>query len=93
MIVDDDIIVRKGISGILENISGVKVVAEAGSGEEALMLAREQPLDIVLLDIQMPGIGGYETMQRLIQRYPKLKIVVLSVFSCGLYPRHFLNST
>ncbi|NQZ52857.1 MAG: response regulator transcription factor [Piscirickettsiaceae bacterium] len=92
MIVDDDIIVRKGISGILENISGVSVVAEAESGEEALTLARGQALDIVFVDIQMPGIGGYETMQRLLHHYPKLKIVVLSVFSSGLYPRRFLSS-
>ncbi len=92
MIVDDDIIVRKGISGILENIIGVSVVAEAESGEEALTLARGQALDIVFVDIQMPGIGGYETMQRLLHHYPKLKVVVLSVFSSGLYPRRFLSS-
>lgn len=92
MIVDDDIIVRKGIAGILENISGIEIVAEASSGEEALSLARNHSLDIVLVDIQMPGIGGYETMQRLLHHYPKLKVIVLSVFSSGLYPRHFLSS-
>ena len=92
MIVDDDIIVRKGISGILENISGLSVVAEAESGEKALTLARGLALDIVFIDIQMPGIGGYETMQRLLHHYPKLKVVVLSVFSSGLYPQRFLSS-
>ena len=92
MIVDDDIVVRKGIKAIAENISGANVVVEASSGEEALTQARNHSLDIALVDIQMPGMGGYETMTRLLNHYPKLKVIVFSVFSSGLYPRHFLKA-
>lgn len=92
MIIDDDIIVRKGIVGLIESIPNMSVIIEASSGEEALSISRNQPADIVLLDIKMPGIGGYETMQRLLNHNPKLKIIVLSIFAGGQYPRHFMSA-
>ena len=60
LVVDDHDLVRTGISRMLADIDGLKVIGEAESGEEALQKARELKPDVVLMDVKMPGIGGLE---------------------------------
>ncbi len=64
LIVDDDPFIRKLVATTLEDVAGFELL-EAADGAEALELAREQPPSIVLLDIDMPGIDGYEAARRL----------------------------
>ncbi len=68
----------------------MSVVAEASSGEEALDLAREHTPDVVLMDINMPGIGGLECTRRLLQRAPSTKVIAVSMHMEEPYPSRFL---
>lgn len=79
LLVDDHPVVRDGYRRLLENAADMKVIAEAGSGEEAYELYVKHGADIVVLDINMPGIGGLETIGRLRARDPKVHILVFSM--------------
>ena len=65
LIVDDESLARRGLTHRLKNVSDVEIVGEARNGREALELIREKNPDLVFLDIQMPGIGGFEVVQQL----------------------------
>lgn len=65
LIVDDHALVRMGIRRLLEDMSDVEVVADAESGEQALALVKKHSPDVVLLDMKMPGIDGWEVTRRL----------------------------
>ena len=65
LIVDDESLARRGLRLRLNNIADVEVVGEARNGREALEMIAEKRPDLVFLDIQMPGLGGFEVVQRL----------------------------
>jgi two-component system invasion response regulator UvrY len=90
MLVDDHRLVRAGMKRVLQEVEDMRVVAEAGSGEEALEMMRTQMPDVVLMDINMPGVGGLETTRRAMQRYPTLKIIVVSMHLEEPYPSRML---
>jgi two-component system, OmpR family, KDP operon response regulator KdpE len=77
LIVDDERSIRVSLRTILSSI-GFNII-EAGRGEEALSLVRTEPFDAVLLDINMPGIGGVETCRIMRKTAPRLPIVMLTV--------------
>ena len=79
MIVDDHLLIRAGIKLLLKNTSAYTVTAEAESGEEALRLLAQQPIDLVIMDISMPGMGGLACIREIRARYPAVKILVLSM--------------
>lgn len=79
LIVDDSDMAREGIRLILESDPAFEIVAEGKSGEEALTLIAQWMPDLVLMDIQMPGMGGLEATKRLKEKYPYLKVVMLTV--------------
>jgi DNA-binding NarL/FixJ family response regulator len=79
MLVDDHEVVRTGLRSFLEAQGGLLVVAEAGSGEEALAkIAGAQP-DVVVMDITMPGMDGLEATRQLKMRRPECQILALTV--------------
>lgn len=65
MVVDDEALARERLLRLLQEMKGVEVVAEAANGEDALRKQQQQPAEVVLLDIRMPGIDGMETARRL----------------------------
>lgn len=77
LIVEDDISLRKSVKTPLSVLGFY--VDEAGTGEEALMMVRTAPFEAVLLDINMPGIGGIETCKRLRKAFTRLPIIMLTV--------------
>lgn len=79
MIVDDHLLIRAGMKLLLKNTSAYTVTAEAESGEEALRLLAAQPIDLVIMDISMPGMGGLACIREIRARYPAVKILVLSM--------------
>ncbi|MBR8334144.1 response regulator transcription factor [Burkholderia ambifaria] len=79
LIVDDHTIVRAGIKQILAMTPDIAVVAEAGDGSEALEYLRDQPIDMLLLDMTLPGVSGVELIRSIRHGYPALPILVLSV--------------
>jgi two-component system, NarL family, invasion response regulator UvrY len=90
MLIDDHRLVRAGLKRVLTEVADMEVVAEASSGEEALELVRDASPDIVLMDINMPGIGGLEATRRLLQRSPTAKVIVVSMHLEEPYPSRML---
>lgn len=78
LLVEDDELFRLGLSMRLQQEPGLEVVAEAEDGETAIELALQHPLDVVLLDVGLPGIGGIETCEQLQQQHPELPILALT---------------
>lgn len=80
LIVDDHPVVRNGLRGTFESEPGFTVVGEAGSGEEAIVLATSLEPDVVLMDLRMPGLGGVAAIGDLRGRRPATRVVVLTTF-------------
>ena len=78
LIVDDHPIVRAGLRRIAEDDRGIVVTAEAPSGDDALIALRQHVADVVLLDVSMPGSPFMETLRRLRESHPTVRILVLS---------------
>ena len=85
ILVDDHAIVRAGFRLLLSNIDDIEVIAEAERGEQLMQLYADTQPDIVILDLSMPGIGGLETIRRIINRYNDAKILVFSVHNEWVY--------
>jgi DNA-binding NarL/FixJ family response regulator len=83
MIVDDHKMFRDGLRGLINAEPGMEVVGEAVDGKEAIEVARKLSPDIVIMDISMPGMNGIEAMRHLIQNNPKVKVIMLSMYSSG----------
>ena len=78
-IADDHVIFRKGLRTILNEIQEVKVVAEASNGQELLDILKENQADIVLMDIKMPVMDGLEATEKILKKYPNIKIIALTM--------------
>ncbi len=93
MVVDDHDLVRHGIVSLLHARSDIDVVAEASSGEQALEICRnrEGEIQVVMMDINMPGIGGLEATRRISQSWPQIGIIILTVHADGPLPRKLLQ--
>jgi len=92
LIVDDHAVVRRGASELLAESFADVEIAEAATGEQALELVAEAPVDLVILDLSMPGKGGLATLKELRAAYPRLPIVVLSAHSEDQYALRALKS-
>jgi two-component system invasion response regulator UvrY len=92
MIADDHGIVRTGLRNVLDDISGMQVVAEACTGEEAIELARRVKPDIVLMDISMPGISGLEATRRITASFPAIRVIALTVHEEMPFPTTLLEA-
>ena len=80
MIVDDHPVVREGLSRIIVSESGMEVIAEAGTGAEALKQYRKLRPDIVLLDMRMPEMTGLQTIEAIRKEFSNARIIVLSTY-------------
>ena len=91
LIVDDHALVRMGIRRLLEDVLDIKVVADAAGGEEALKLVKTHEPDVVLLDMKMPGIDGWEVTRRLNKSHPKVKIIAVTAMAGTPLPHRILQ--
>ncbi len=92
LIVDDHELVRMGISRMLGDDPNIDVVGEAGCGETAVALARKLHPDLVLLDVNMPNIGGVEATRRIKQLDCGIKVMVVSSLVAEPYPSMLLKA-
>jgi DNA-binding NarL/FixJ family response regulator len=79
--VDDHPLLRKGIAALVNAEDDMKLVAEASSGKEAVEKFRVHRPDVTLMDIQLPGLNGIETIGQIQKQFPNAKIIVLTTYS------------
>jgi DNA-binding NarL/FixJ family response regulator len=79
--VDDHPLLRKGIAALVNVEDDMKLVAEASSGEEAIEKFRSYRPDVTLMDIQLPGLNGIESLDQIQKEFPNAKIIVLTTYS------------
>jgi DNA-binding NarL/FixJ family response regulator len=79
VLVDDHAVVRAGVRRLLEQEPLFEVIGEAESGEKAYQIFGELKPDVMVIDLSMPGMGGLESIRRILMRYEKAKILVLSM--------------
>ena len=86
LLVDDHELVRTGIRKILDEVKGIKVIGEVGTGEDAIKFCRKSEPNVILMDMQMPGMGGLEATKKLLRYSPDIKIIVLTVYTEATIP-------
>ena len=79
MIVDDHHLVREGLKAVLDQGNDIKVVGEAATAEDALQTVEKSDPDVILMDISMPGMGGIKATKLIRDRYPDVKVVILTM--------------
>jgi DNA-binding NarL/FixJ family response regulator len=79
LLADDHALVRAGIRSLLEKMTGIEVVAEAGDGREALELIKKQLPNVVLMDIAIPELNGLEALARTTKEFSSIKVIILSM--------------
>lgn len=80
MLVDDHEMVRIGLAAVLETEEDIQIVGEASNGADGIKLVEQTKPDVVLMDLVMDGMDGIETTKRLTQKYPDVKVIVLTSF-------------
>ena len=80
LIAEDQQLVRRAFAGMLALEPGIKVVAQAADGAEAIQMARQWRPDVILMDLQMPRVGGIGAMKRILEDVPDTRIIVLTTF-------------
>jgi DNA-binding NarL/FixJ family response regulator len=91
LIADDHGIIRDGVRSLLIHDLGMEVVGEAADGKEAVTLARELKPDLIIMDINMPGVNGIEAARTICHEMTDVKIVVLSMYSDKRYVKEMLS--
>lgn len=91
-LVDDHTLFRTGLRSLLALRDGFEIVADVGSGEEFLALVDKTEIDVVFMDISMPGINGVETTRRALAVCPTLRVITLSMYGDDHYYRLMLES-
>jgi len=79
-LVEDKRLIREGLGAILDRAAGIACVGTYASAEDALRGLEESPADVLLLDIQLPGMSGIEAVSVLRERFPDLKVLMLTVY-------------
>ncbi len=92
LLVDDHILVRRGFRRILEDSPDVRVVGEAGDGDEAIRLARELHPQVVVMDCAMPNTSGLIATRKILEDAPDTKILMLSMHSENTWVRQALEA-
>lgn len=92
LLADDHQLVRAGIRSLLNNLTGIEVIAEADNGQQVLELLKIRKPDLILMDIAMPEMNGLEATAAVIQDFPYIKVILLSMYANEEYVRQALHS-
>jgi two-component system, NarL family, response regulator DegU len=88
---DDQVMFRRGMAMLLRDMPDVRVVFECSNGEELLTGLKGNSIDIVLLDLEMPVLNGIDTMKRMREEFPQVKVIVLSMHSEEKFIVHLME--
>ncbi len=91
LVVDDHELVREGIERLLASASDIEVIGGAADGEEAVKMVRKLNPDVVLMDINMPGVGGVEATRKLLRINPDIKVIIVTIFEEEPFPSRMLQ--
>lgn len=80
LVVDDHTIVREGLTALLEISSVIEIAGEAANGTEAMEIAAKHPVDLVLMDLDMPVMGGLEATRNICKEFPEIKVLILTQY-------------
>ena len=92
MIADDHAVVRDGLRMVLEAAGDIEVIAEAENGEQTLAMLQTIKPDVLLLDVAMPGLSGFDVLQRMMQKNSDIAVLVLSMYPEEQYALRFLKT-
>ncbi len=92
LLVDDHELVRAGIRRILEDVKGLKVAGEAQCGEDAVKWCRSNNVDVILMDMNMPGIGGLEATRKILRYSPDIKVIMLTIHTENPLPAKVMQA-
>ncbi|MGD8712597.1 MAG: UvrY/SirA/GacA family response regulator transcription factor [Thiohalophilus sp.] len=92
LLVDDHDLVRTGLRRLLEDVEDFDILGEATNGEEAMAMASKHDPDVVLMDINMPGIGGLEATRKMLSDKPDLRIIIVTMHQDDLFAQRLLKA-
>lgn len=92
LVADDHDLVRMGIMRMLADVEGFNVVGEAKSGEEAVSKARQLPVDVVLMDVRMPGFGGLEATRKILAYNSNIKVIAVTSLTDDMFPERLMKA-
>lgn len=92
MLADDHDLVRTGLRRLLEDVELIQVVAEVTSGEEAIQALRDTAVDVILMDINMPGMGGLEATRKILHKYPQIKVIIVTMNEDEVFAQRLLKA-
>ena len=92
LLVDDHELVRAGVRRILEDVTTMVVSGEASCGEDAIKWCRQNTVDVILMDMNMPGIGGLEATRKIMRIHPDVKIIMLTICSENPLPARVMQA-
>lgn len=92
ILADDHAVVRMGFKLLLQDTKDITVVGEAETGEEVIKLLNTLTADLIVMDLSMPGIGGLETISRVVSKAKSPKILILSAHEDAIHPKRSLKA-
>lgn len=92
LLVDDHEVVRAGYRRLLKSAPDIAVVGEAGSGEAAYRLVAAEPVDVVVMDLSLPGMSGIEAASRIRRRQPRVRVLMFSVHEEEIFVQRALDA-
>lgn len=85
LLADDHQLVRAGMRALIDGLPGFEVIGEAADGREVLRLARDDGIDLVVIDLSMPGLNGLDATARIVKDHPEIRVVILSMHTSENY--------
>jgi len=92
MLVDDHDLFRAGVRSILQGQDGMVVIGEFSNGEDAVNAVRAEAPDLILMDVNMPGIGGVEATRKILKIAPDVRVIAVTVLSDDPFPNQLLDA-
>lgn len=92
IVVDDHALVREGIIRLLDDVYQIEVIGGAETGEDALRIIKLREPQIVLMDLNMPGMGGLEATKKIVRQYPSIKVIIVTACDQEPFPSLLLEA-